>query len=181
MSAKERDTRGSQRGETETSRREQDTGDTGDTGDARDTQEMGDGRGTELRDSAMMARLLDALERGKDIGHYGRLIFVMVARFFMERERLVELLAQQPEQSETEARALVMQVERHGYSPPTRERILAWQREQEYQIAPESEDPNSGNVYKELRFPDEVYERIGEYYDEQAEAEAEEQREGDRG
>lgn len=151
-------------------------GETTANGRAQATGEIADGRGSELRDSAMMARLLDALERGEDIGHYGRLTFAMVARFFMEEDRLVELLANQPEQSETDARALVMQVERHDYSPPTRERILAWQREQEYQIAPNPDDPTSGNVYKELRFPDEVYERIGEYYDEQAEAEEQRER-----
>jgi hypothetical protein len=145
-------------------------------GRAQETRAIADGRGAELRDSAMMARLLDALEHGEDIGHYGRLTFAMVARFFMEGDRLVELLAKQPEQSETDARALVMQVERHDYSPPTRERILVWQREQEYQIAPDPDDPNSGNIYKELRFPDEVYEQIGEYYDEQAEAEEQRER-----
>ena len=32
----------------------------------------------ELRKSEMMAHLLDALDRGKDIGHYGRLVFAMV-------------------------------------------------------------------------------------------------------
>jgi hypothetical protein len=34
----------------------------------------------ELRKNAMMAHLIDALSRGEDIGHYGRLVFVMVAR-----------------------------------------------------------------------------------------------------
>ena len=32
------------------------------------------------------------------------------------------------------------------------------------------DDPNSGNVYRELRFPDDVYEHIQEYYEEKAEA-----------
>lgn len=135
------------------------------------TDEAVDGRSTDLRDSPMMARLLEALEQGEDIGHYGRLTFAIVARFFLDEGRLVELLAKQPEQNETEARALLLQVESHDYNPPTRERILAWQREQAYQICPDPDDPNSGNVYKELRFPDEVYERIGAYYEEQADAE----------
>lgn len=43
-----------------------------------------DGRSENLRDSALMAHLLDALEAGQDIGHYGRLTFAMVARHFME-------------------------------------------------------------------------------------------------
>lgn len=143
---------------------------------AGDSAELPDGRGTQLRDSPMMARLLDALERGEDIGHYGRLTFTMIARFFMDDDHLVALLAKQPGQSEMDARAMVRQVETHDYSPPTRDRILAWQREQAYQIVPDPDDPNSGNVYKEMRFPEEVYERIEDYYEEQAEAE--EQREG---
>jgi hypothetical protein len=36
----------------------------------------------ELKASPMMAHLLEALERGEDISHYGRLIFAMVARHF---------------------------------------------------------------------------------------------------
>ena len=31
----------------------------------------------QLRSNDMMAHLLDALEHGKDIGHYGRLVFAM--------------------------------------------------------------------------------------------------------
>jgi len=34
----------------------------------------------ELRKNDMMAHLLDALDAGNDIGHYGRLVFAMVAR-----------------------------------------------------------------------------------------------------
>ncbi len=90
------------------------------------------GRGTQLRDSPMMVRLLDALERGEDIGHYGRQTFTMVARFFMGEEQLVQLLAKQPGQGETDASAPVMQVVNHDYSPPTRDRLLTWQREQVY-------------------------------------------------
>jgi hypothetical protein len=32
----------------------------------------------DLRQSEMMSHLLDALEKGEDIGHYGRLTFAMV-------------------------------------------------------------------------------------------------------
>jgi hypothetical protein len=135
-------------------------------------EETPDGRSTDLRDSPMMARLLDALEHGEDVDHYGRLTFAMIARFFMDEDQLVELLARQPDQSETDARALVMQVEAHDYSPPTRDRILEWQRQQGFQICPDPDDPNSCSVYKELRFPDDVYDRIGAYYEEKAEAEA---------
>lgn len=56
----------------------------------------GDARSANLRDSPMMAHLLDALEAGKDIGHYGRLTFAMIARHFLDEEALVRLLADQP-------------------------------------------------------------------------------------
>jgi hypothetical protein len=46
----------------------------------------------DLRKSDVMAHLLDALEAGKDIGHYGRLVFAMVARHFLDEEELVTLL-----------------------------------------------------------------------------------------
>ena len=34
----------------------------------------------DLKKNAMMAHLLNALDHKKDIGHYGRLVFTMVAR-----------------------------------------------------------------------------------------------------
>jgi hypothetical protein len=46
----------------------------------------------DLRQSPMMSHLLDALERGEDIGHYGRLTFAIVAHHFMDRNELVEWL-----------------------------------------------------------------------------------------
>src|SRR5438132_10246122 len=85
-----------------------------------------DGRGPELRDSPMMAHLLDALEAGRDVGHYGRLVFAMVARHFMDEDAMVRLLARQPEQGEESARSLVLQVSGRDYNPPGRERILEW-------------------------------------------------------
>jgi hypothetical protein len=35
----------------------------------------------ELRQNPMMSHLLDALQQGDDIGHYGRLVFATVERF----------------------------------------------------------------------------------------------------
>jgi len=61
-------------------------------------------------------------------------------------------------------------VQGRDYSPPKREKILEWQRHQEFQIIPHAEDPDEGNVYKDLQFPDGVYENIEEYYEEKAEA-----------
>jgi hypothetical protein len=129
-----------------------------------------DRRSSSLRDSAMMAHLLNALGAGTDIGHYGRLTLAIIARHFLPEERLVELLAQQPGQDESQARALVLQVKDRDYSPPKRERILQWQAQQDFPICPDPDDPNGCNVYKELRFPDGIYEHINEYWEEKAEA-----------
>jgi hypothetical protein len=128
-------------------------------------------RETDMRKSPMMAHLADALEKGTDIGHYGRLVFAMVARHFMAEEDLVALLARQPGEDETKARALVLQVKGRGYNPPKRDRILEWQAQQQFPIIPNPEDPDSGNLYKDLQFPDEVYEHINHYYQEKAEGE----------
>lgn len=132
----------------------------------------GDTRSETLRDSPMMGYLLSALEKGTDIGHYGRLTFAMIARHFLEEDELVGLLAKQPDQDETRARALLMQVQQKDYNPPKREKILDWQAQQEFPIIPNSDDPNSGNIYSELKFPEGIYEHIQEYYEEKAEAQA---------
>ncbi len=121
----------------------------------------------DLRNNHMMAHLLNALERGQSIGHYGRLVFAMVARYFVDHDELVQWLSRDPEAGE-EARSLPAQVELRGYSPPRRERILEWQRQQEFPIIPNAEDPDEGNVYKDLAFPDEVYHHINEYYEHKA-------------
>ncbi len=47
----------------------------------------------DLKKNAMMAHLLDALDHKKDIGHYGRLVFTMVARHFLSEEEVVGDLA----------------------------------------------------------------------------------------
>jgi hypothetical protein len=129
-----------------------------------------DGRSADLRDSPMMAHLLDALEDGKDVGHYGRLVFAMVARHFMDEDALVRRLADQPGQDEESARSLVLQVNGRDYNPPKRERILEWQAQQDFPICPNPEDPQACNLYRELRFPDSVYAEIGEFWEQKAEA-----------
>ena len=126
------------------------------------------GRSRDLRDSPMMAHLLDALEKGTDIGHYGRLTFAMIARHFLRENELIRLLAKQPEQDEQAAQALLRQVEGRDYNPPKRERILEWQAQQDFQICPTPDDPGSCNVYSELAFPEEIYDNIEEFYEEQA-------------
>jgi hypothetical protein len=121
----------------------------------------------ELRKNGMMNRMIEALERGEDIGHYGRLVFAMVARHFLDEEALVELLQKEKDFSETQARALVQQVQGRDYNPPRREKILQWQQEQTFQMLP-ADDPDEGNVYRDLEFPPEVYEHIQEYYEAKA-------------
>ena len=124
----------------------------------------------ELRKSEMMAHLLDALDEGKDIGHYGRLVFAMVARHFKDEDELVGYLQKDRDFSEEDARALYLQVQGRDYNPPKRQRILEWQNEHDFPICPNPDDPDSCNVYKDLTFPDDVYEKISEYYEQKAEA-----------
>ena len=116
----------------------------------------------------MMNYLLEALERGQDIGHYGRLVFAMVAHHFLDESELIDWLRKDRDFSENDARALVHQVEGRDYNPPRRERILEWQHQQEFPICPNPDDPDSCNVYRELRFPDSVYDDIGEYHEQKA-------------
>jgi hypothetical protein len=123
-----------------------------------------------LRESPMMAHLLDALERGQDIGHYGRLVFAMVAHHFLDEPELIDWLRKDRDFGEDEARALVHQVQGRDYNPPRRERILEWQQQQDFPICPNADDPDACNVYRELRFPDSVYEDISEYHEQKATA-----------
>ena len=118
----------------------------------------------ELRKNDMMAHLLDALDQKKDIGHYGRLVFAMVARHFLSEDELIGYLTKDSDFNETEARSLYQQVQGKDYNPPKRERVLQWQEQQDFPICPNPEDPDACNVYKDLQFPDHVYEHISEYY-----------------
>ncbi len=90
----------------------------------------------DLKQSPMMNHLLEALENGEDIGHYGRLTFAMIARYFVENEESVGLLARGTDADEQAVRALVQQVEEKNYNPPRREKVLGWQKEQDFQICP---------------------------------------------
>jgi hypothetical protein len=135
-----------------------------------------------LRKNGMMAHLLDSLEAGKNIGHYGRLVFAMVARHFVDDDALVAKLRLDPDFGEDEARALVEQVKAHDYNPPRREKVLEFQTHQEFPICPNPEDPDACNVYKDLQFPERVYSHISEYREQKAHAHAvEEAAEGKHG
>ncbi|MBD2247416.1 hypothetical protein H6G96_30435 [Nostoc sp. FACHB-892] len=122
----------------------------------------------ELQKNDMMAHLQESLDAGNDIGHYGRLVFAMVARHFLSEHELIEYLQKDKDFTEQEARSLFLQVQGKDYNPPRRERILQWQSQQEFPICPNPDDPDACNVYKDLQFPEEVYEHISEYHEHKA-------------
>lgn len=129
---------------------------------------------TTLRKDPMMAHLLDSLAGGEDIGHYGRLVFAMVARHFMSHDEVVEWLTRDCDFERDQALVMVRQVEGRDYNPPRRDRILQWQAEQEFPIIPNPEDPDCGNLYRNLKFPDPIYDHIEHYQGRKAHAENEE-------
>jgi hypothetical protein len=124
----------------------------------------------ELRKDSMMAHLLDSLDAGKDVGHYGRLVFAMVARHFLPHDEVLAYLMKDKDFSEEDARLMLRQVEGKDYNPPRRERILDWQAQQEFPILPNPEDPDCGNLYRNLKFPEEIYRHIGHYQEAKMEA-----------
>ena len=125
----------------------------------------------DLRQSPMMSHLLDALEKGTDIGHHGRFTFATIAARFMDRDEVVEWLAKDEDFGEGEAKALVQQVTARGYNPPSRRRILEWQAQQDFPICPTPDDPDACNPYRELQMPEEVLEDIEEYREQKFDAE----------
>lgn len=124
----------------------------------------------DLRNNGMMAHLLDALDAGQDIGHYGRLVFAMVARHFLNEEELISYLQKDSDFSQEEAHRLYQQVQGKDYNPPRREKVLQYQQQQEFPICPNPDDPDACNVYKDLQFPDHVYEHISEYYEQKSQS-----------
>jgi hypothetical protein len=118
----------------------------------------------ELKQEPMMEHLIATLKSGHSIGHYGRLVFVMVARHFLDRDELMSLLKKDPECDEDQANALISQVEARDYNPPKRERILELMQKQEFPVCPNPADASQCNVYRNLEFPQEVYDRINEFY-----------------
>ena len=121
----------------------------------------------ELRESKMMSHLIDSLDRGQDIGHYGRLVFVMVGRFFMSDQELTDYMMKDKDCDEQKAHSMIQQVAAKGYNPPKRDRILQWMDQQEFPICEDPDNPDSCNIYKEITFPPEVYEKISSYYESQ--------------
>jgi hypothetical protein len=123
-----------------------------------------------LRKDSMMVHLLDSLEAGKDIGHYGRLVFAIVAHHFLSHDETLRYLTMDKDFSEEQALLMLHQVEDREYSPPRRERILEWQSEQDFPILPNPEDPDCGNLYRNLKFPTKTYDHIGQYQEEKLHA-----------
>ena len=128
----------------------------------------------DLRQSSMMSHLLDALDRGEDIGHYGRLTFAMIGRHFLDRDELVEWLAKDGDTDEHKAKSLVQQVEDRDYNPPSRRRIMEWQAQQDFPICPNPDDPDACNPYRELSMPEQVLEDIEEYREQRFDAQEQE-------
>ncbi len=136
---------------------------------AGDESRVGGGE-EELRKDSMMAHLLDSLADGKDIGHYGRLVFAMVARHFLPHDEVLAWMTKDKDFDEEQARLMLRQVEGRDYSPPKRDRILEWQAKQEFPILPNTEDPDCGNLYRNLKFPEEIYSHIGHYQEQKMDA-----------
>ena len=80
-----------------------------------------------LRKNSMLDHLISSLERGENIEHYGRLVFVIVARYFLPVGEIVRLLTQDATSnfiSEREALNLVNQVISKDYNPPVRSKEI---------------------------------------------------------
>jgi hypothetical protein len=125
-----------------------------------------------LRTNRMMNHLVQSLDKGEDIGHYGRLVFAMIARHFLPEDELISKLCMSPGTDEAHAKALVRQVEARDYNPPRPERIREWQAQQQFPICPK-DDPDACNVYRDLKFPDHIYQNIEEYQEKKAQSESE--------
>ena len=123
-----------------------------------------------LRKNPMMAHLLDSLDDGKDIGHYGRLVFTIVARHFLDENEMVAWLTKDKDVEESKARGLLHQVAEADYTPPKAETIRGYEEKQDFQILANPDDPDAGNVYQDLDFPESVYTSISEYHEEKSDA-----------
>jgi hypothetical protein len=120
----------------------------------------------DLRESPMMASLWDDLKIGVDVGHFGRLLFCIVARHFMQEDEIIKLLSNGDNMVPEDAQAMLLNVNERNYNPPRPAVIRKWQERQGYKIIPveHQHDLAYGNLYSELRFPREIYEQVGEFY-----------------
>ncbi len=72
---------------------------------------------------------------------------------------------------ESDALNMLSQVEERDYNPPKRDRLLEWHAQQEFPILPHPDDPDCGNLYRNLKFPDAIYNHISQYQEQKAHAE----------
>ena len=89
---------------------------------------------------------------------------------FLPHDEVLAWMTKDADFGEEDARLMLVQVEGRDYSPPRRDRILQWQSEQEFPILPNVDDPDCGNLYRNLNFPDAIYQHIGHYREQKAEA-----------
>jgi len=79
-----------------------------------------------------------------------------------------DLSIKRPQFDEEQAHGLHQQVRERDYSPPRREKILEFQQHQDFPICPTPEDPDSCNVYRDLQFPEHIYENITHYHEQKS-------------
>jgi hypothetical protein len=125
----------------------------------------------DMKENGMMNHLISCLDRHENIGHYGRLVFTMVGRHFLDEDELLAYLTKDPDCDQAKARALIEQVSSREYNPPRRETVLQWMKRQDFPICEKPDDPDACNVYKDLQFPRELYESIEQYREEKSTAE----------
>jgi hypothetical protein len=86
----------------------------------------------------------------------------MGARHHLSEQELFSWLTKDKDCVEGKARNLLEQVKQRNYNPPRKERVLEWISKQGFPICPNPENLDSCNLYRNLEFPEEVYEHIAE-------------------
>ena len=124
----------------------------------------------DLRQSPMMAHLLDAQAQGKDIGHYGRLTVAIVGHYFLDRDELVASSCRGVGSTRGRPRRSCSRSPSTTTTRPSREQILEWQQHQDFPLCPTPDDPDACNLYRDLRFPEAVYEDIEAYREQRFDA-----------
>ena len=127
----------------------------------------------DLKKDNMMNHLLASLEKGEDIGHYGKTRVHDGGAPFSDQDEVVEWLRKDPDCDEQKARGLLQQVQSRNYNPPRRERILEWMRKQQFPICPDAEDPDQCNLYRNFEFPGQISEN--QYHEQKQESGSETQ------
>jgi hypothetical protein len=112
----------------------------------------------------MMGHMLDALDNGEDIGHYGRLVFAMIGHHFVSEDELVKLLTKDPRHERAGDPGDGAAGPGEGLQPAAaREDPRVPEPAGTSRSAPIPTTQTPAIPYQELQFPDEVYESIQEY------------------